>query len=455
MELVLEITSSEKHLLGDNYQHAFLPAGGVIGRSAGCDWVIPDQTRHLSGRHVIISFEAGQFYVTDISTNGTHLNGAMALEKNKATVVSDGDRLVMGKIHFQARLHMQGAQSSPAISAHQIPRPGGNSAPGFSMNNPINDVQNPMSRVDEWAAQVAREQAQAAENQWHQRSQSMPDSVQPGREPFDPPKPVPKAAQPPVAASHDILPEDWWKREVPGPDASLLEPRPLEAAAPPVADSPSHLPPLRVPAPGGADSVETAAFAAGLGVSVGDIEQAGGAAFLQKAGMLLRTCLKGMVSATQSRASLKNEFRLDMTLVNTKDNNPIKLSANDEQVVRHMLSEEPGSFMPMEQAMGECFADVQEHQLAMMAGMQNAFIELMETLSPVALEKRFDRSKTGGLSLASRSARYWEAYRELHQDLLAEDDIFASLFAEPFARAYDEQVGKLKNARNSRGKQDD
>ena len=189
------------------------------------------------------------------------------------------------------------------------------------------------------------------------------------------------------------------------------------------------------------------AFAEGLGVSLSEVEAAGGVDFLRRAGLLLRLCMRGLVSASQARASMKNEFRLDMTLVNMKDNNPIKLSANGEQAVKHMLTEDPGSFMTMDRALAECFDDFQEHQLAMMAGMQGAFLELMDTLSPQELEKRFDKARSGGLGIGSKNARYWESFKELHHDLLAEDDIFASLFAEPFARAYDEQIARLKKSR--------
>src|SRR5690606_37061933 len=112
---------------------------------------------------------------------------------------------------------------------------------------------------------------------------------------------------------------------------------------------------------------------------------------------------------------------------------PIKFSAHGDQLVRHLLSREPGSFLSLEQAVDECHEDFQHHQLAMMAGMQHAFLELIQQLSPDELEQRFDRLKSKGLAFSSKGARYWDAYRELHQELQEEDDIFASMFVEPFA----------------------
>ncbi|AUM14332.1 type VI secretion system-associated FHA domain protein TagH [Ketobacter alkanivorans] len=443
MELVIEVVSTEKHLMGSRARHVFYPAGGVIGRSAECDWVIPDQTRHMSGRHAIISYESGQFFITDISTNGVFLNGVEALGKNRAMPLNDADRLLMGQIHFQVQVNAAAGHEQPAAVV-QIPRPTLGNRPAMNSTN------NPMEQVDQWAAEQAKATPKA--EGWHQKSHSMPDDVAPQNTPFTPPK----------TESDTGLPENWWEEpaepaatkteqqaepEEPLPGKGVIPPLPdwdegaMHTAIAPITEArrEDREGPLR-------------ALAEGLGVQMSEIEQAGGVDFLRRAGMLLRLCMRGLVSASQARASMKNEFRLDMTLVNMKDNNPIKLSANGEQAIKHMLAEDQGSFQPMDRAMQECFDDFQEHQLAMMAGMQGAFLELMDSLSPQALEKRFDKGRSSGLSIGSKNARYWESYRELHRDLLAEDDIFASMFAEPFARAYDEQMSKLKKTRNPKGK---
>ncbi len=452
MELVIEVISSEKHLMGGNAKCVFKPAGGVIGRSSECDWVIPDQTRHISGRHAIVSYEAGQFFITDISTNGIYLNGVETLHRNQATPLADGDRLLMGQIHFTVRVQVEAEQNIPV----QAPRPTGFSA------NPLSDGANPMDKVDEWAA--SQQDVSASQPEWHQQSQSMPDDLAPQHEPFDPPKLQPKAPpiQPKPPQDAHQLPENWWEEsheEKPGaqipeaipeelPGKSSIPPLPEWDENPNMQTAVAPVPESIKPKPDSKAALK--AFADGLGVDWKEIEKAGGIEFLRRAGMMLRISMRGMVAASQARASLKNEFRLDMTLVQNKDNNPIKFSATGEQAVKHLLNNDTGSFQSMDLAIQECFEDIQHHQLAMMAGMQGAFMDLMQTLSPQALEKRFDRNKSGSISLGSKAARYWESYRELHQDLLAEDDIFASLFAEPFAQAYDDQVAKLKRTKKNK-----
>lgn len=435
--------------MGKNARHVFLPAGGVIGRSSECDWVIPDQTRHMSGRHAIISYESGQFFITDISTNGVFLNGVEALDKNRATPINDADRLLMGQIHFQIQVNAEAGQEHYAPQV-QIPRP------PVPSRSPMAAAQNPMAQVDQWAAEQAGAKVPTKPEGWHQQSHSMPDDVAPEKEPFTPPVVQSRPAQAKPVDNGVDLPENWWEEPADAAGSEPDEILPGKASIPPLPDwdeRDMHTAIAPITESRREDrEAPLRAFAEGLGVNLEDIEQAGGVDFLRRAGMLMRLCMRGLVSASQARANMKNEFRLDMTLVSMKDNNPIKLSANGEQAVRHLLTEDPGSFLSMDLAIQECFEDFQEHQLAMMAGMQGAFLELMESLSPQALEKRFDRGKGGGLSIGSKSARYWDAYRELHQDLLAEDDIFASLFAEPFARAYDDQVAKIKKTRKPKGK---
>lgn len=445
MELVLEITSAEKHLMGEGYKHVFYPAGGVVGRAAECDWVIPDQTRFISGRHAIVSYEAGQYFLTDISTNGVYVNGVDALQKNQAVPLHDGDRLTLGQIQVTVRI-----QVNPQQGAQQEAQPGLGPGPLTTvLESPAeHGGANPMDKLDQWSAQ--QNQAQQSASEWHQQSHSMPDDVPTYHEPFIPPQmaaktPAPEAAEPSSADSG--LPENWWQEPETGFSQRL---QPDSGGTPAGQGAASVLmDALQKPKQDAANKAALAAFAKGLGVSVESLEAAGGVQFLQRSGGLLRLCMEGMVSVAQARASLKNEFRLDMTLVHNQGNNPIKFAADGEQAIKHLFCDDNGSFQPMENALQECFDDIKQHQLAALAGMQGAFLHLMQTLSPQALEKRFQRNRSGGMGLGSKSARYWEAYQELHRDLLSEDDLFASLFAEPFAKAYDEQIDKLKKSNRS------
>ncbi|WP_315759957.1 type VI secretion system-associated FHA domain protein TagH [Sphingomonas sp. Y38-1Y] len=70
--------------------------GAVIGRSPTCDWSLPDARNYISSRHCEINFDNGSYTLTDVSTNGTYLNGAQ--ERMVAQrVLRPGDVIQIGQ----------------------------------------------------------------------------------------------------------------------------------------------------------------------------------------------------------------------------------------------------------------------------------------------------------------------------------------------------------------------
>jgi type VI secretion system protein len=94
MPLKLTITS----LSGGERQERTLSKGTLsIGRGSGNDWVLPDPDQHLSRTHCMLSYEQGQYWLTDLSTNGMLLNGARTpTVRDSRTVLTDGDSILLG-----------------------------------------------------------------------------------------------------------------------------------------------------------------------------------------------------------------------------------------------------------------------------------------------------------------------------------------------------------------------
>lgn len=74
-----------------------------VGRKAGNDWVLPDQTRHISSNHFDILWEEDGYYLHDLSTNGTFINGAKD-RVDGPHHLADGDRIQVGVYVIHARL---------------------------------------------------------------------------------------------------------------------------------------------------------------------------------------------------------------------------------------------------------------------------------------------------------------------------------------------------------------
>lgn len=75
--------------------------GGSIGRGKDNTWVLDDPERFLSSNHCQLSCENNQFYLTDLSTNGTFYNGSsQPIGKGSSLPVYDGDTFALGDYQF-------------------------------------------------------------------------------------------------------------------------------------------------------------------------------------------------------------------------------------------------------------------------------------------------------------------------------------------------------------------
>lgn len=86
----------------------FTQSGGTVGRRAENDWVLPDTQRFISGCHAVVSFQGGQFYITDTSVNGLFLNHSQSpLGKDNQQPLQNGDILVIGEYTIITSLEEQ------------------------------------------------------------------------------------------------------------------------------------------------------------------------------------------------------------------------------------------------------------------------------------------------------------------------------------------------------------
>ena len=81
---------------GDMPEDISVQGKGIrIGRKAGNDWALPDNTRFISGHHITVAYEGDAYVLEDVSTNGTFVNGASKRVNGKHKLV-DGDTIRIG-----------------------------------------------------------------------------------------------------------------------------------------------------------------------------------------------------------------------------------------------------------------------------------------------------------------------------------------------------------------------
>ena len=93
----------------------------TVGRKPENDLVLPDPDRVVSGTHLRIEYQGGQYFLLDQSTNGTYLNHASEpVPKGKPIPLSNGDLIQIGEYQLSVRLADEEAKTMLAPE----PQPG-------------------------------------------------------------------------------------------------------------------------------------------------------------------------------------------------------------------------------------------------------------------------------------------------------------------------------------------
>lgn len=119
-------------------------SGCDVGRGKGMGWVLPDPGRHISSHHFSVAYRDGSYWLTDVSTNGTFLQGSPYRLQGPHRL-TPGDRLTVG--HYV--ILVEGFAQQPHRLAEADPWDFG-LAP-----TPVNPILPP--RPSQWLDDVARD----------------------------------------------------------------------------------------------------------------------------------------------------------------------------------------------------------------------------------------------------------------------------------------------------------
>jgi len=170
-------------------------------------------------------------------------------------------------------------------------------------------------------------------------------------------------------------------------------------------------------------------------------------------GTLMRETMLGMMQVLKFRKKIKEEFRINVTTIQSVENNPLKFSANIDDAMENMFIKENNAYKSPVDAVKEGFESIAEHQVAVVAGMQAAFRGMIERFDPQHLESRFEKYNNASFLSLGQKAKHWNDYKAYHKELTENlDDSFQHLFGYDFVQAYEEQMQHLIRARNQENK---
>jgi type VI secretion system protein ImpI/type VI secretion system protein len=461
----------------------------TVGRGASCDLVLPDPDQMLSRNHCVIEDHNGNVVVVDLSSNGTFLNYSKIPLGRTPTPLNNGDVLCVGNYELVVEIrddladvgdmiaapaaqgpasHGNAANAPDPLQLLEDAGPGGDFLDDLLGEGPKGPAQfNPVDPIDELLPPLGEEEDpffQKTSDGREGEGASLPNHNPTASDGFAAP-----------ASQSSLIPDDWdddflsgiGEPEVPAPqpDPQPVTP-PREVPQPPTEVPPSAppqeappAPPQEIPpqqdsgektvapaaaAPSEASQAAVEAFLKGVGAEV-SLDPADHASTMARMGRVMKTLVTGLREILMTRTSIKSEFRIEQTMISAGGNNPLKFSITPEQAVEAMVRPATRGYLSPETAAEEALRDIKAHEVAMVTGMEAALKGVLKRLDPKALEAQIeDKGGFTGL-LRGKKARYWDVYEQLYAEISdqAEND-FHDLFSREFARAYKDQLDRLK-----------
>ncbi len=466
--------------------------GGALGRAVGNDLVLDDPGKYISRVHARVEFRDDGYYLVDVGSNPSLVN-ERPLGAGRSARLNDGDRIGVGDYLLVASLEPE-AQASPVLPPSPLqvdPAPRMAPAPmpvnvddslaGASIldvgGDPFNPGFDPLG-LNLFGAppppapaspayrgaesdHVPPEQVPFPMPRPAQASlQAIPDDYDPladylpPRVNMAPPPPPPPPPPVPVPAP-EPEPVDAPTVMVRAPEPAPPTPTPAPSAQPVSVPAPSAQPastpaPSAQPAPGGAASDNPVIQALMRGLGLTELNNKRSAEEIAElAGAMLREATGGTMSVLMARAMTKRESRLEMTMIASQANNPLKFFPDADSALMQMMNNAMPGYMAPARAFGNAFDDLKAHELAIMAGMRAALQGVLTRFDPQSIEARLQvPTVMDKMMAANRKAKMWDRLVELYTQMASEaDDDFQRLFGEAFGHAYEEQIQRLRQAR--------
>jgi type VI secretion system FHA domain protein len=411
MILTLEVTGPQSDALGHARRKVFGIDGGTIGRLPDNTWVLSQP--YVSGRHAIIRFMDGSFQIEDTSTNGVFLNSTTErIVRGRSYPIKSGDRILIDPYEIVAQVDASEAVEAPSRHAD----------PFESFGDPVSDPFLPSDPLQGLGLEADRVAANAP-------SASELSGGSPLWAHYTPPDPEPPAAP-------ELIPSNWQ-------DSSIL-PIPRRPAAPARSAVKAEKRPAVAQAPSAPpESSSLTVLLQAAGINEGDLTPE----VARDLGEIFRIVVSGVMDVLKARQQTKDQFGLGMTSFKKTDNNPLKFSADVEEALQRLFVRRPNAaYLGPVEAFEDAFEDMRNHQIAMLVGVRVAFEAMLSEFDPDHLQEQFDRTvKKGALVSIPARLRYWDLYRDWIHDMVRDADTsFRELFGDEFARAYEEQLRKLK-----------
>ena len=421
-----------------------------MGRDTHLDWTLPDPSRTVSSKHCEIRFRDGGYWLHDVSTNGTYVNGA-EFRLDAPHLLSNGDRLSIGPYIIAVEVEGQaGAQTSagaqygaamaPSADADLWGGVGEAAAPDDRSAYQAARSQEPRPDFLDYVTGIAPAEAPAIPAQgpevedWLTPAPAAPPAFSPGTQP---PQPMPQPVRPPAFSPVTQPPQPLRPTPTQPP---ILEPAPAprHPTAPPM-PAPPPVPPQD------SDRVEVLQrIARAAGVPEHTIAGRDPDVVVEEIGLALRLMAENLQQLLSTRAESKTLMRSSSrTMIRSIQNNPLKFTGSVEEALTILLGPPTRQYLDLRATIEESFRDLKTHQMLTYGAMQGALDALFDDLAPDQIDRSVAIERGLGALVVPRKAKLWDTYIERWRAKTKRSDgrLFEAFIA-LFAEAYDRLLNK-------------
>jgi type VI secretion system protein ImpI len=412
-----------------------LPDGGPIrievkgrgldlGRDSHLDWTLPDPSRSISGKHCEIRYRDGGYWLHDVSTNGTFVNGA-DYRLDAPHQLRNGDRLSIGPYIIAVAVEDGRESRSPATAA------------GVALDAGLANVWGPVGEAA--APEIAKRQST--------QSRDAPPDFLDFASFLEAPKLAPEAPAAPGRSEDDWLTAAKPASLPPPLDQDSLEPRAPTPARPAIVEPAPRRPLPREPQPqpDSAAALEVLdRIARAAGVPPGVFTSRNPDELADEIGAVLRLMAENLGQMLASRAESKTLMRSSSrTMIRAVENNPLKFASSPAEALGIMFGPRTRNYLDARTTIERSFGDLKTHQILTYSATQNALDALFEDLAPERIDHSVEPEKGIGALISSRKAKLWDIYVERWRAKTKRSDgRLLEAFIALFAQAYDRLQGK-------------
>ncbi len=392
MTLVLRVVTLNEEPITRPLIGRFDERGGTLGRSDDATLTLPDPERMISRVQGQILHTDNHYWIENISASSAILHNGRPLGTGMRVVLHHGDELRIGGYTLEASFNDDASNATILSGRTVVPRV--DTLPAGRRSAP------PQPAVS------APSQAPVP---------PQPPAPGPQSQPHVPTPSQPSISAPPRAGAAEAA--GTLAEPLSGPEAAALR------------------------GTGGGESWWRA-FLEGAGI---EEPLTPSPELLSRIGEMMSIAIGGIQRLVTMRARAKSEMQAEMTMIRSRDNNPLKFSPDPAQALQMLLQPPARGFLAGPAALRDAVSDLQSHQVGMTAGMRSILQAVLDRLDPSKIQAQLAQgSLWDRLNPARRQARLWELYLREYQSLRQDaQDGFERIFAEAFREAYEAQVRNL------------